>query len=301
MFDTAYISDINGPFKGGVDSSYRDLLLFMIQSEADSKGELQSQIDQIKAIPPAADFVDFIEKCQETSLLPKRFDGLAAGEIQHALVRLYPYYFADKQYSMEQVSIRIHLFATRQDDAFSSFLGWDAILPENQIRSIPISGNHHSMFKPPHVETFGSALTLAMREAAHESQEQSELKYFPLVTLKQGRNYAAPLFCLPGAGGNVTSFTELTAHLDKEWTVYGLQPRGLDSILVPHSTISAAVESYIRMIDKIYPEGPINLFGHSFGRWVAFELAQRLRKSGRHIASLTILDSELPEDDLVSR
>ena len=54
------------------------------------------------------------------------------------------------------------------------------------------------------------------------------------------------------AGGNVTSFTELTAHLDKEWTVYGLQPRGLDSILVPHSTISAAVESYIRMIDKIY-------------------------------------------------
>jgi len=37
--------------------------------------------------------------------------------------------------------------------------------------------------------------------------------------------------------------------------------------------------------------------GHSFGGWVVFEIAQRLRAIERAIASLTILDSEVPDED----
>jgi syringomycin synthetase protein SyrE len=40
----------------------------------------------------------------------------------------------------------------------------------------------------------------------------------------------------------------------------------------------------------------VRLFGHSFGGWVAFEMAQQLMDSGREIAALTILDSEPPDD-----
>jgi syringomycin synthetase protein SyrE len=37
--------------------------------------------------------------------------------------------------------------------------------------------------------------------------------------------------------------------------------------------------------------------GHSFGGWIVFELAQRLQKAGHTIASLTIVDSDVPDDD----
>ena len=104
-----------------------------------------------------------------------------------------------------------------------------------------------------------------------------------------------PIFCIPGAGDNVTSFIELSSCVDKRLSVHGLQPRGLDSKLVPHSTARAASELYLRSITELYPEGPIHLLGHSFGGWVAFDMAQRLLDAGRRISSLIILDSEAPD------
>jgi len=80
--------------------------------------------------------------------------------------------------------------------------------------------------------------------------------------------------------------------------IYGLQPRGLEGELVPQSTVLAAAESYLRAINEIYPKGPIHLVGHSFGGWVAFEMAKLLVDAETKcvIASLTILDSEAPDD-----
>jgi thioesterase domain-containing protein len=36
--------------------------------------------------------------------------------------------------------------------------------------------------------------------------------------------------------------------------------------------------------------------GHSFGGWIALELAQRLREEGAEVASLTIVDSRAPAE-----
>jgi len=70
----------------------------------------------------------------------------------------------------------------------------------------------------------------------------------------------------------------------------------LDGILVPHSTVSAAAEFYLEAVDEICPKGPLHLLGHSFGGWVAFDLAQRLQAVGRHIENIVILDSQAPDD-----
>jgi len=134
----------------------------------------------------------------------------------------------------------------------------------------------------------------AIRQAAETSKQMPESDYSPLIVLQSGLQNLAPLFCLPGAGASVTSFTELVACLDRMRPVYGLQPRGLDEG-VPHSTIHAAAECYVQAINEKYPGGPVHLLGHSFGGWVALQIAQFLLESRRTVASLTILDSEAPD------
>jgi arthrofactin-type cyclic lipopeptide synthetase C len=78
--------------------------------------------------------------------------------------------------------------------------------------------------------------------------------------------------------------------------LYGLQPRGLDGEAPPHATVQAAAEHYLRALREACPAGPVHLLGHSFGGWVALEMALRLHEAGRPPASLTILDSEVPDD-----
>lgn len=155
------------------------------------------------------------------------------------------------------------------------------------------------MFKGPNIELLGEALSQAIRNAPNYSTSLPEKSYSPLFTLQTGRdNKKAHLFCVPGAGGNVASFIELVSSLDNQWPIYGLQPRGLDGELVPHSTVSAASQSYLRIIEEICPKASIHLLGHSFGGWVAFDMAQQLLENGRQVSSLIILDSEAPDDQL---
>ena len=124
-----------------------------------------------------------------------------------------------------------------------------------------------------------------------------ELNYSPLVTLQFGNPDVAPLFCVPGAGGSVGSFAELTGCLGPALPVFGLQPRGADGEMVPHSTVSAAAECYVRAIQMVVPARPVHLLGHSFGGWVVFEMARRLREAGCPAASVTLLDTGAPDED----
>jgi thioesterase domain-containing protein len=76
-----------------------------------------------------------------------------------------------------------------------------------------------------------------------------------------------------------------------------LQTRGVDGALAPHSTVEAAAAAYLREVNEIQPSGLVHLLGHSFGGWVALEMAYQLRAVGRQVASVTVIDSEVPYDD----
>jgi thioesterase domain-containing protein len=112
--------------------------------------------------------------------------------------------------------------------------------------------------------------------------------------IQNGRSGTLPLFCVPGAGAGVTSFFDLSQELFSNLPVYGLQPRGLDGILVPHIDVPSAARAYIKAIREVSPTGPYRLLGHSFGGWVVFEMALQLIASGEQIDTLIILDSEAP-------
>ncbi len=152
------------------------------------------------------------------------------------------------------------------------------------------------MMRAPNAATLGAAMSRALGEAREEAAPLSAAGRSPVVTLQGGAAGAAPLFCVPGAGSGVTTFIDLMSALGPSVPVHGLQPRGMDGETPPHATVQAAAEHYLRALREVCPAGPVHLLGHSFGGWVALEMALRLHEAGRPVASLTILDSEVPDD-----
>jgi thioesterase domain-containing protein len=65
--------------------------------------------------------------------------------------------------------------------------------------------------------------------------------------------------------------------------------------------VEAAAASYLGALDRLRPEGPVHLLGHSHGGWVVFEMARRLRAAGRDVLSLTLIDSEVPGESRQTR
>jgi len=105
-----------------------------------------------------------------------------------------------------------------------------------------------------------------------------------------------PLFCLPGAGGNVLYFHQMASYLGSEQPVVGLQSPGLDSKTKPYTRIEDLALHYIELIKTVQAKGPYNLCGHSFGSYVAFEMARQLLKNQEEIGLLAIFDTLSPEE-----
>ena len=68
----------------------------------------------------------------------------------------------------------------------------------------------------------------------------------------------------------------------------------MDGDGLPHTSVEAAATACVRELERTFPRGGVHLVGHSFGGWVAFEIACRLQARGRSLLSLTVLDSDVP-------
>ncbi|MCL7422702.1 MAG: amino acid adenylation domain-containing protein [Methylobacter sp.] len=248
---------------------------------------------EITSAASSMDFAELVSKFQALSMLPAH---LTVDEFRRFLLRWHSHRIADAQYCARKLPIPIHLYATSEHAGESLFRNWDSVLPEQQIRLIPVTGSHQTMMELPHIESLGAALSTSIREASAAEPTDCDVDYDPLVALQSGSFASTPLFCVPGAGGSVSAFTDLTLALGSSRPVYGFQPRGLDGETVPHATVPAAAKAYLRAIQSLYPEGPLHLIGHSFGGWVVFEMALQLARSGRRVASLTLVDTEAPHE-----
>jgi syringomycin synthetase protein SyrE len=139
------------------------------------------------------------------------------------------------------------------------------------------------------------------QKAISEQREQVQSDAAPiredlpaaLVTIQGGRRGTCPVFCVPGAGAGIADFVSLSSALGEDCPVHGFQPRGMDGVALPYSSVESAAESYLRELDSLHHDGSVCLVGHSFGGWVAFEMALRLQAAHRQ-SSVLILDSEVP-------
>jgi pimeloyl-ACP methyl ester carboxylesterase len=106
------------------------------------------------------------------------------------------------------------------------------------------------------------------------------------------REEGHPLFLVHPAGGNIVCYRELA----KRWNrpVYAFQAPGVDGRRSPLGSIPELAETYLSYVNDVQPEGPVLVGGWSSGGLIAYELAVRLRKQGRTVAGVVVIDSPAP-------
>ncbi|MGZ4829572.1 MAG: thioesterase domain-containing protein, partial [Candidatus Angelobacter sp.] len=147
-------------------------------------------------------------------------------------------------------------------------------------------------------EQFGQELPIsAVFEAATIEQMSNLLRgnYRPkdrsnLVPLHP-HGSRRPLFFVHPGGGGVGGYRDLAQLLGDDQPFYGLQ--ALDdeenkdeSIL----SIEQRAARYIEAIQTVDAHGPYILGGWSMGGFIAYEMAQQLKRQGREIAGLILVD-----------
>jgi amino acid adenylation domain-containing protein len=115
-----------------------------------------------------------------------------------------------------------------------------------------------------------------------------------LVRIQPGDS-KPPLFCAPGAGGNVIYLFQLARRLGADQPFYGLQALGLSASTQAANRVEDMAAHYVREIRSVQAAGPYFLAGHSFGGMVAFETAQQLRRAGQTVGLLVIFDTNAPQ------
>ncbi|XXY45533.1 amino acid adenylation domain-containing protein [Sorangium sp. So ce269] len=175
-----------------------------------------------------------------------------------------------------------------QDDFFD--LGGDSLLAVRLAATI-----HAQLGKPLSPALLLQAPTVA-RLAEHLEAPARPAAASPVVPI-QPRGDERPLFFVPGTGGHVLYFHALATLLEPSGhPFYGLQAIGLDGIEPPRASVAEIAAGYIEPLRAVQPHGPYHLGGHSFGSWVAYELAQQLMDLGEEVALLTVLDTVAPSE-----
>jgi aspartate racemase len=140
-----------------------------------------------------------------------------------------------------------------------------------------------TLFQAPTIEE----LAAVIRQGGRTGQWRS------LVAIQPNGN-RAPVFAVPGVGGNVLCYSDLARFMAPEQPFFGLQSRGLDGDEEPLIRIEDIAAAFVKEIREVQPEGPYYLAGMCMGGVVAYEMAQQLSAAGQEIGLLVLLETWPP-------
>lgn len=118
---------------------------------------------------------------------------------------------------------------------------------------------------------------------------ENAVEIVPVELLKKGAG--VPLFCLPPGGGLSWPYRALGPYVDRP--IIGIQQVQPDGRSAPRS-IRDVAQIYADTIQGLHPDGPYDLLGWSIGGVIAHQLAVELRRRGRLVRRLLVLDPLLP-------
>ena len=112
-----------------------------------------------------------------------------------------------------------------------------------------------------------------------------------LLELCQLRKSGAgfPLYCFPGAGGEVRAFEQMGSMLPEDWPVRAINCVRFFNAYERFS-IEQLADLCLQIIRKNQARGPYHLCGYSLGGVVAYEAAARLANAGEDIGLLALID-----------
>ncbi|MEO8153077.1 MAG: amino acid adenylation domain-containing protein [Rhizobacter sp.] len=261
------------------------------------------QLEAIAELRGAADTLGFeavFRRCVEGGILPAAISEHGADDVRRYVARLIAHEQAIEHYAVQPLSVPVHLFVAMSQPGGEATVplaksSWETVVPREQIRVVPVEGDHYTLLAAPNVAGLAAAIDGALAQPKASNATPPERGHHAHLFIQSGQRGQVPLFCVPGAGDSVIGFVSLAGAVGAERPVIGLQQRGVEGSFVPHSTVEAAAASCLGAVDALQPAGPLHLLGHSFGGWVVFEMAQQLAARGRRVASLTIVDSEAPD------
>lgn len=102
-----------------------------------------------------------------------------------------------------------------------------------------------------------------------------------------------PLFCLPGAGGEVSIFNELASLMDGDQSIYAVDMQRFFAA-DRNFTVERLAELCCSVISEAQAHGPYYLCGYSFGALVAYEVATRLKRNGEDVCVVALVDTGNP-------
>jgi len=120
-----------------------------------------------------------------------------------------------------------------------------------------------------------------------------------IVCLSPGGNQQAPLFLVPGGGGDDNAiffiYGKLIEHMDVGIPIYAFRAHGVkgESRQLP-ANLEQISSDYIDEMKRKQPTGPYSIVGFCIGGLVAYEMAQELIRRGDEVASLVIADTRFP-------
>jgi amino acid adenylation domain-containing protein len=126
-----------------------------------------------------------------------------------------------------------------------------------------------------------SVRSLSQQLGRHDSAEE----VVPVEVFKEGTG--APLCCIHDGTGLSYSYRALGEYLDCPIIGINEIPQKGET---EFGSIRSMAASYADRLQAIYPDGPYNLLGWSFGGPVAHELAIELRRRGCVVQRLVLLD-----------
>lgn len=174
-----------------------------------------------------------------------------------------------------------------------------SVLGEKATVLLVEGSDHGSILKdPPYASQLGQLVSQAITDKVTPATEittsRNAFEHQPIISFQTGRREVTRLYCIPGAGGAIGGLIQLTNYFDDKMPISGVIPRGLEDDAVPHKTVEATASYYIEKINPSRPPQSFNLLGHSYGGWVAIEMAHQLVAKGHTVESVVLLDSAAP-------
>lgn len=170
-------------------------------------------------------------------------------------------------------------------------LGGDSLLAIQLVahlrKSLNIDISTNSLLTYPTVQLFTAYLE-------GKKAGQGEERFESLVKLQKGDSNRMPLFLVHPVGGHVYFYRDLVMHLDTSQPVYAFQAKGIkedNSLNNSFTTIEEIAEFYVSELLKQFPEGACIIGGASFGGVVALEMTHQLRKKGKPVDRIIVIDA----------
>jgi thioesterase domain-containing protein/acyl carrier protein len=142
------------------------------------------------------------------------------------------------------------------------------------------------------VSALFTAPTVAeMAEHIESVKGQKRPQSSSILVAIQPHGSLAPFFCVHPVGGQVVCYMELAKQLGPDQPFYGLQSPPADEAAGTTMSIEEMARLYCQEVLRVQSEGPYLLGGWSMGGWIAFEMARRLKLSGKDVALLALFDT----------